>query len=504
MSLIKKNIFANLAGRAWNIVLAVAFIPMYLKFLGIEAYGLIGFFATLQGVFGLMDLGFSLTLNRELARLSATEGTVREQRDLVRTLETIYWMISILIAVIVYFLAPVIAERWINPQHLSVGGVEDAVRIMGAVMALQFPFSFYQGGLMGLQRQILLNVLLAVVGTLRGAGAVLVLWLVAPTIQMFFTWQILVAALGTGACAYFLWNSMPDSPHPARFDRKRLVGVWRFAAAVSGNAMIGVLLTQMDKVILSKMLTLEMFGYYALAATVASSVWSIIVPVNTALFPRFTQLVELRDDVQLATTYHRASQFIAVLLLPFSAIIAFFSREVMMLWTHNPVTAENTSTVIALLVIGTTLNGLFSVPAYLQSAAGWPQLVLYTNLVSAVILIPSIIFMTSKFGAVGAALVWVVLNGGYLLFAVPIMHRKLLKGEKWRWYLEDVGIPVSGVLVCGGIARFLLPGHMSMFATTAYLVGMWIVLMTVCALLSRHIREFLFGQLYKIRLADLS
>ena len=91
MSTVKRNIAANFIGRAWSMILAVVFIPLYLKFLGIEAYGLVGFFAALQSIFGIMDFGIGMTLNREMARLSAVEGKEQERRDLLRTLELIYW-----------------------------------------------------------------------------------------------------------------------------------------------------------------------------------------------------------------------------------------------------------------------------------------------------------------------------------------------------------------------------------------------------------------------------
>ncbi len=44
--------------------MSLAFIPLYIKFLGIEAYGIIGFFTTLQAMFTLLDLGLGYTLNR--------------------------------------------------------------------------------------------------------------------------------------------------------------------------------------------------------------------------------------------------------------------------------------------------------------------------------------------------------------------------------------------------------------------------------------------------------
>ena len=47
---LKKNIAANFAGSVWQALMGLIFIPIYIKFMGIEAWGLIGFFATLQGM----------------------------------------------------------------------------------------------------------------------------------------------------------------------------------------------------------------------------------------------------------------------------------------------------------------------------------------------------------------------------------------------------------------------------------------------------------------------
>ena len=86
---LKVNTLANLVGRGWTALLSFLFIPIYIKILGIEAWGLIGFFVILLAMLNLLDMGLSSTLNRELARLSIQSGTNREQRDLVRTLEII-------------------------------------------------------------------------------------------------------------------------------------------------------------------------------------------------------------------------------------------------------------------------------------------------------------------------------------------------------------------------------------------------------------------------------
>jgi len=499
MSLLAQNVLANLIGRGWTGIVGLLCIPLYLRFMGIEAYGLVGFSATLQSIFGVLDLGLGITLNRELARFSVQEGKLDEQRDLVRTLEVIYWLVSLLIGVMVVLLATPIRQYWIQPKGLSAGTVESAVRLMGIIIALQFPFSLYQGGLMGLQRQVVVNGVLVVMGTLRGLGAVLVLWLISPSIQAFLIWQIVVSALQTATTALLLWWGLARSAGRPRFRMGLVSEIWRFAASVWANAVIGVSLTQLDKVVLSKLLPLDKFGYYVLASTVAATLWSIIIPLNTALFPRFAQLLELRDEARLADLYHRSCQLMAVALLPVAATGALFSRELMLLWTQSPETADNTYLVVSLLILGTTLNGLASVPGYLQFASGWPQLTMYTNLISAIILVPAIAFMTSHYGAPGAAMVWVALNSGYVLITVPIMHRRLLRGEKWRWYIEDVGLPLGGALIVSLIVRLFLPDGLSPAIVAIYLVTTLLLLMVASGLLAPQVRSATLSRVRRVR-----
>ena len=108
MSILRKNIAANFAGSAVQAVMGFAFVPLYIKFLGIESWGLIGVFSMLQAVLSLLDLGLSNTLNREMARLSALPNTTLEMRDLVRTLEVIYWGIAVLVIVATALTTPLV------------------------------------------------------------------------------------------------------------------------------------------------------------------------------------------------------------------------------------------------------------------------------------------------------------------------------------------------------------------------------------------------------------
>ena len=475
---LRRDAFANLVGRAWVALSGLVFVPLYIKLLGVEAYGLVGFAATLQVGMSLLDVGLATTLNRELARAGGgwrTEGgrgyTAQQQRDLVRTLEITYWVAALVIVALVEIAAPAIARGWLHPERLSTGSVENAIRLIGITIALQFPFTLYEGGLLGIGRQVALNVILVVGATLRFGAVVAVIVWVSPTIEAFFVWQVAVTALQTTAGAWLLWWSLPSGNGRPRFRLHVLSGVWRFAAGMAGITLTAVVLTHMDKLVLSKLLTLADFGYYTLATVATGVLYMLFLPLFQAAFPRFAQAVAVGDSAALSRLYHRSAQGMSVLVLPAATVLAFFAREIMLLWTRSPEAAEATRVIVALIAAGTALHGLMNIPYALQLAAGWTRLALYTNVVAIAVLLPAIVVLSSRYGAVGAAVVWLALNVGYATIGVGLMHRRLLRGELTRWYLADVGLPLVASVGAAGAVRLVVAGPASALALLATIVA---------------------------------
>jgi O-antigen/teichoic acid export membrane protein len=492
MSLLKRNIIANFAGQGWAALMALAFVPLYIKFLGIEAYGLIGFFAMLQASFQILDLGLSQTMNREMARYSVSPEKTSEMRDFVRTFEFGYWTIGIAIGAVVLAASPFIAQHWIKAGTISVSTVQRTVMIMGFVAALQWPLSFYEGGLLGLQRQVLLNGLKITISTLSGGGAVLILLFISPTITAFFTWQIIVSAVNVTLYTIFFWRSLPRSDRISRFNMKSVRNVWRFAAGMSGISISAIILTQMDKVILSKLLNLEMFGYYSLAG-VASSVVPVMLtgPIFNAIFPRFTALVTMQDEPALKLLYHQGSQLMAVIVFPVAAVLSFFSFDILLLWTGNATTAGIASPIVSVLVVGMALNALMTMPYTLQLAHGWTSIGLFITTLLIIILVPVIYFLTVRYGAVGAASAWIILNSIYMLIGLPLTHRRLLKGEAWLWLYKDIAPPLLTVLVVVSAGRWLVTSPVTPATSITGVAAILFCALSAAALAAPQIRLWL-------------
>jgi O-antigen/teichoic acid export membrane protein len=496
---VKRNIIANFGGSAWSALMGLAFVPFYIRLMGVESYGIVGVFASLMGVLAVLDLGLSQAMNREMARQSSEETTIHRMADTARTLEVIYWGVAIVVGVVIALLSQPIANYWLNPEQLTRGDLQQALVIMGLVIALRWPVSLYTGGLNGLQRQVQVNILLSVVATMQGFGALVVLRFVAPTIQAFFLWQAAMALAQVIALRIALWRNIPHGKAGA-FNKKVLNEIWRFAAGMSGISLLATILTQLDKVILSKILTLSEFGYYTFAATVAAVIFRLIGPVFTAYYPRLTELVSKNDQPGLVNAYHQGSQLMAVVILPATFVLAIFSKEILELWTHNPNMVMHASLLISLLVIGNALNGLMHMPYALQLAHGWTRLAFIQNAVAVILLAPAIYFATLRWGAVGAAGVWIFLNSGYLLISAQVMYRRLLVAEKSRWYVNDVGKVLLAVLIVTGVARGVMMGDFGDMVKVLILAVTLVISTAVAIVSAETLRKYLsFKHFLRVR-----
>jgi O-antigen/teichoic acid export membrane protein len=449
MASIRRNLIANYLGQGWSAVASVAFIPLYIRYLGIESYGLVGIFTIVLAAVSLCDGGMTPTLNREMARFSAGSLPVSEAGNLLRSMEGCFLVVFAAMLAVGLLASPWLSDHWIGPNDLPHQQVVAAMFLMLQVSSLRLFEGLYRSALLGLQKHVWLNVAVAILATVRSGGAVLAL-MVDPTIITFFAWQaasavLSIVVLSCGTYAQF----RRDASVRFHFSRVALAGARGFAGGVFASALLGVALTQLDKVLLSRLLSLEAFAYYTLAATIANALYQLVTPIAQSFYPRFTEFVAREDHSSLARSYHAAAQLMSLAVGPAALTIIFFAHPVLLLWTKNPALADNTATLLSMLAAGTLLHGLQYMPYMLQLAHGWSSFAAKINVVAVAVLVPAILWVVPRYGAVGAALIWIALNLGYLVFSIQLMHRRLLPSEKWRWYLRDVALPLGLAALAG-------------------------------------------------------
>ncbi|PKO48629.1 MAG: polysaccharide biosynthesis protein [Betaproteobacteria bacterium HGW-Betaproteobacteria-4] len=487
-----RNLIAGLANSVWSALIGLAVVPFYLKYLGIEAYGLIGLFITTQALLQLLDMGMAPTINREVARCSAA-GDLNEAGKLLHTLAIVYWGMAALIAVLILALAPLIAEYWLQSRQLSPETVSHAVMLMGLVVACRWPIGLYQGALIGAQRLTISSAINMTMVTIGSVGAIAVLAFFSPTIEAFFTWQACVGFGYAIAIRMAAWRIVGGKSQ-YKFDLGVLKRVWRFTAGMSGIGLTALVFTQLDKVILSKMLELGEFGHYMLATVVVSGLYVLISPLFNVIYPRFSALVVTGDTEKLVELYRLGTRMLAMVLFPVAMALALFAEDLVHVWTGDPVIAASVAPVISMLVVGSALNGMMYFPYALQLAYGMAWIPLTINVVLMCFLVPTIIYLAREYGAQGGATAWMIAEVMYVLLGPWLTHRYILQGLAPKWLLQDVCVPLLlSVLIGVAGHRAILSGGFSHFERVMCAAGLALFTATLTLLMSRQLRNIFWG-----------
>lgn len=430
MATLRRNVLANLAGGAWVAALTLVITPLQVNLLGMEAYGLIGFITTLQIMVSVLDLGLSSTITRELAGDNSS-GRVAS-RPLLRTALTFYWGMAVLVGVLLATFSGVIAGAWFNPNTVDIAVLEQGLQVAAIFLALRWPVALYAGVLAGVHRMDVLNVTKAGVATLRLLGGILVL-LVWRDLAVFLTWTAFSALVEVLAFAAVCRKVLPDMDWRPGFFLAALRTVWGFSLSMSALAVLGMGITQLDRLLISKMLPLQSLGYYSLAYSAATAISLILSALSSALMPSFATAHAANARETLLQRYDNANRVMlfATGLVLFTLL--FFGEPLLLVWV-NPGAAAGAWRPLAFLAGGFWLSAAVSNAYNVGVACRQPGSLLKISAVSTVIYVPVLYGMISFWGIEGAAAAWLLLNAGYVLVIIPKVHRDILDIPVAPWF----------------------------------------------------------------------
>lgn len=469
--------------------MGLAFIPLYIRYLGIESYGLIGLFGVLQAWLSLLDMGMTPTLSREMARFTGGGHTTSSIRNLLRSIEMVVVAMAVLMMLGVGLSATWLANSWLRVESLPISIVAQSFVIMGVVTALRFIEGIYRSSIVGLQRQVLLNILVGVMSTIRSLGAVAVLIWVSPTINAFFIWQGLMALVSLIVLSLVTYATLPRASCSSKFSAEAIRNIWGFAGGMMAVTVLALLLTTVDKLILAKLLTLSEYGYFTLASVVAGALYMLVSPITGAWFPRLCQLHAASDINGLVRIYHQGAQLVTVVAGSAAAVILMNAEILLQLWTQDHDLAHRTAPLLSLLVFGNLLNAFMWMPYQCQLAYGWTGLGVRINIMAVIVIIPAIFWSAERYGVMGAAWVWISLNACYCLIGIHFMYRRILQSEKWFWYRHDILEPLVASISMAAFLKWLIPTPVESIFQISLLAGVSVLTIIVSGLAAKEVRQ---------------
>jgi O-antigen/teichoic acid export membrane protein len=449
MNLVNKNIVANYIGKLWNFISIFIFVRFYIEILGIQSYAIINFYAVILGLLAFADSGLTVTLNRELAK----ENSLENKANLLFTFQRIYFFICMGIILLLFIFSNYISLFFLKSNLYKPSEISYFLKLIGIGVSLQLFSTLYEGGLMGLQKHVLVNKINVIWSFFR-SGIVLIPLILIPSIKTYFLWQILCNLVLLLVFRFLLWRELASNSKKY-FSLKLLSTIWRFALGMMGIAFISAINIQIDKLVTSRILDLKTFGYYSIAATISQVPLLIATPIIISIFPVLTNFVSVKNFKHKIDYFHRFSFIITALITPVVGCVFIYAKPLVTLWTGNALIGTNVDLTVKILVIGGFFLCLQLVPYYVALANGHTKTNIILGGCGLVIIVPLIIFFVKEYGMIGAGFSWVLINFFSWIIMSAIVIHKFLPNQFFKWIYKAILLPTVTTFICTVLIYFL-------------------------------------------------
>ncbi len=455
----KRNILANYVSQIYVTAVGILTVPLCIKHMGAEAYGLVGFFAMLQAWFNLLDMGLTPTIARESARFAGGAISAPDYRLLARALEGMFAFVALMGGALLFALAEPLAVHWLNLETLATSEAVACLRLVALIVALRWMCGLYRGVISGAERLVWLSGMNSVVATCRFLLVLPVLIFLSASPLVFFVFQLGVALFELAALAWMAYRILPTLPakQRIRWEWVPMQPVLKFALSIAFTSSVWVLVTQTDKLLLSKILPLGDYGYFTVAVLLASGIMIVSGPVSGALMPRLARLQAEGQHEQLIALYRKATRMVVATALPVTLVLAFFAPQVLWAWTGDPVLTRRAASTLTLYAAGYGFLAMSAFPYYLQYAKGDLKLHLIGSALFLLLLIPLVQWAANEYGMEGAGWAWLAANATYFWGWTPLVHQRVAPGIHWKWLSTDIVRMVLPATTLAAVAAQWMP-----------------------------------------------
>ncbi len=485
---------AVLSTVAWVASGVAAFIcvPITVRGLGAEAYGLIALVTALTGYAGLVELGLSQALVRYLSYYRAL-GEGRPMIAIVRFALIWFTAAGSVAGLVIFLSAP-----WIAADLLNVS----ARLLPSAVMVIRL-------SAINLVVDMLLNVGMAVpisflrydiaagmsgtftVLTWVGPAVVVVLGYGAVAVVAFYLGANVVALLFYLYFGLRLLRSIPHNVGPEWREVRRKV--LSFAGLVAANRVGATVAVQTNRLMVGITNNTAAAAYYQVPNVLASKVIELSGRIASVLFPTGSAMIARGDHEGLRALYFRSSRLLFLVNASALMATAIYAYPLLEYWV-SPVYADQGTVALAIFAATMALNAAALPTGFLSWAAARPGANLVFAYLSAGISLATIYPLALRFGVKGAAMAGLL---GALVqpFFIHYYNRRILDVSSAAVFRRCYLPTFAGAAVVGVASYLLFLPHAGSLAIT-------LVLVFVTALLS-FVVSGVFGAVSKGELQEL-
>ena len=425
-SSLSRNLCFNLSGPLLPFFVAGLCIPVLIRNIGTDRFGLLTIAWTVVGYFSLFDFGLGRSLTWQVSRRLG-EGRQNEIADLVRSALIVMACLSVIGSVVVAAFASEFI-RWLGVPQPLLGETRSAFLLLGASIPLVVLTSGLRGVLEAYQRFDITNAVRMLQGFWTFAGPVCML-----PFSVHLNAMVTVLVVGrlatTIAYGVAVRNVVPVSDRNTCVVMLHQKELLSYGGWTTLSNMLSPVMDYMDRFFISSFLGTAIVAFYTTPYEFVYRLNIISEGILGVLFPLMAKRIASNqvwsagpEMLSLGTKLITASVFPVILIILLGA-------HPLLRWWVGPVFEQKSSEVLQLLAIGLLINSLAKVPSNLIQANGRSDITAKLHLAELPFYIACLLWMLTHFGIVGAALVWalrMLLDFGLLLWmsyavaAVPL------------------------------------------------------------------------------------
>jgi len=445
--LLAKNTIWNLLGNGAPMLVAVVCIPILIRGLGKERFGVLTLAWALIGYASLFDLGLGRALTQLVARKLGA-GEEREIPALAWTSLLLMLLLGIAGTVCVLVISPWLAGHGLSvPADLQRETLQ-SFRLLG----LSLPFVITTVGLRGLleayQRFGLISALRIPLGVFTFAGPLVVLPFsesLVPVVGTLVAGRILAWAAHLLLCLRFL----PDLGRSVVWERSALGPLLRFGGWMTVTNIVGPLMLTLDRFLIGALVSVTAVAYYATPYEVVTKFLLLPSALMGVMFPAFSAGFA-RDRERTAVLFGRSVKSLFLVLFPILLCTVALAQDGLKLWLGADF-AQHSFRVVQWLAVGVFINSLAYVPYTLLQGAGRPDLTAVLQFIQLPLYLGLLWWLIVTRGIEGAAIAWCARVAVEVLILFG-MARRFLPGKR-PIRLRTTLPPAMAVLILALAAR---------------------------------------------------
>jgi len=416
--LLTRNTIYSLFGQGLPVLVALFAIPLLIKNLGVERFGILTMAWMITGYFGLFDLGIGRALTKLVAE-KIPRNNPQEITPLVWTALFITLIAGILGTILMVAISPYLVQDALKiPPDLQTETIHSFY-----LLAFSIPIVISSACLLGVlaayQRFDLVNLVRIPVGALTFLSPLLVLPFSKSIFDMVAV-LVVVRFIEWLANLLLCFKVIPLLRQAFAIQQSLLKHLMSFGGWMTVSNIVGPLMVYLDRFLIGSMLSVSAVAYYTTPYEMVSRLMIFPGALVGVLFPAFSTSFE-HDRVNTTLVFSRGLKYIFLTLFPVILIVVTFAYEGLEIWLGSEF-AQNSTRVLQWLAAGALINSQAYMPFALLHAAGRPDLTAKLHIIEAPFYILAILWLINNYGIEGAAIAWVlrVLVDSIVLFGMSL------------------------------------------------------------------------------------